>query len=109
GVVAMVQLTNTGNRPVAKLVQVYVGGSSWAAPSRLGGFAKVDLAPGERRRIEMSIDPRLLATWFTGRPGWTRPAGAYTVSVRHSSRELVETVMVELPPSHLAPGWKPDR
>ncbi len=109
GLVAMVEVTNTGDRPGAEVVQVYVGGPGWEAPRRLGGFAKVELAPGERRRIEISIDPRLLATWFTGRPGWTRPAGAYTVSVGHSSRELVETVMVELPPSHLAPGWKPDR
>jgi beta-glucosidase len=109
GLVAMVEVTNTGDRPGADVVQVYIGGPGWEAPRRLGGFAKVELAPGEKRRVEIPIDPRLLATWFTGRPGWTRPAGAYTVSVGHSSRELVQSVMVELPPSHLPPGWKPDR
>ncbi len=76
-------------------------------PRRLGGFARIELQPGERKRLEIPIDPRLLGVWFEGRPGWTHPAGAYTVSVGHSSRELGETVMTELPASFLPPGWRP--
>jgi beta-glucosidase len=107
GLVAIVEVTNTGDRAGAEVVQLYVEGRGWEAPRRLGGFAKVELAPGEAKQVEIQVDPRLLATWFTGRPGWTHPAGAYTVGVGHSSRELVQSVIVELPPSYLPPEWKP--
>lgn len=107
GLVAMLEVSNTGDRAGAEVVQVYVSGEGWEAPRRLGGFAKVFLQPGERKRVEIHVDPRLLGTWFTGRPGWTHAAGAYQVSVGHSSRDLAETVTIELPASFLPPHWKP--
>jgi beta-glucosidase len=107
GLVASVRVTNTGQRSGADAVQVYVAGSGWEAPRRLGGYAKVALEPGESKVVAMAIDPRLLAVWDTANPGWTRMAGDYTVSAGHSSRELGESVTVELPASHLPPQWKP--
>ena len=62
---------------------------------------------GERRTVEIHVDPRLLGEWYPDRPGWTHAAGAYTVTVGHSSRDLGESLLVELPPSHLPPEWKP--
>ena len=108
GLVAMVEVTNTGDRAGADVVQLYVSGRGWEAPRRLGGFARVELAPGERKVVEIHVDPRLLGTWYTARPGWTHAAGAYTVTVGHSSRELGEALLVELPPMHLPPEWRPD-
>ncbi|HWK40886.1 MAG TPA: glycoside hydrolase family 3 C-terminal domain-containing protein [Croceibacterium sp.] len=105
--VAMAEVTNTGDRAGAEVVQVYLSGKGWEGPRRLGGFQKVELAPGETKRVEIHVDPRLLATWFGGRPGWTHPAGIYEVSVGHSSRDIAETVTIELPPSYLPPGWRP--
>ncbi|KRA80786.1 glycoside hydrolase family 3 C-terminal domain-containing protein [Altererythrobacter sp. Root672] len=107
GLVAMVEVTNTGKRAGAEVVQVYVSGMGWEAPRRLGGFERVELAPGETKQLDIHIDPRVLATWFTGRPGWTHGAGAYTISVGHSSRELGDSVSIELPPSFLPPAWRP--
>jgi beta-glucosidase len=107
GLVAMVEVTNTGKRSGAEVVQVYVSGMGWEAPRRLGGFERVELAPGETRQLDIHVDPRVLATWFTGRPGWTHPAGAYTVSAGHSSRELDDSVTIELPPSFQPPEWRP--
>jgi beta-glucosidase len=107
GLVAMVEVTNTGARAGADVVQVYVSGLGWEAPRRLGGFAKVSLQPGERRMVEIEVDPRLLGEWYADRPGWTHAAGAYTVTVGYSSRDLGESLHVELPPSHLPPDWKP--
>jgi len=109
GLVALVDVHNTGKRAGADVVQVYVSGPGWEAPRRLGGFARVQLEPGETERVEIHIDPRLLGTWYAGRPGWTHAAGAYTVTVAHSSRELGESLLVELPPMHLPPDWKPAR
>jgi beta-glucosidase len=107
GLVAMAEVTNTGDRPGAEVVQIYVSAKGWEAPRRLGGFEKVELAPGETKRVEIHVDPRLLGTWFGARPGWTHPAGIYEVSVGHSSRDIAETVTIELPPSYLPPSWKP--
>src|SRR5690606_1697483 len=106
GIVAMLEVTNTGDRAGADVVQLYVGGRGWEAPRRLGGFAKVKLQPGETKRIEIHVDPRLLATWFTARPGWTHPAGMYEVSAGRNARDLTATVTVELPPSFLPPDWR---
>ncbi|HEY6814088.1 MAG TPA: glycoside hydrolase family 3 C-terminal domain-containing protein [Croceibacterium sp.] len=111
GLRASVEVTNTGERKGADVVQVYVAGpegAGWEAPRRLGGFAKVELEPGERRRVEIPIDARLLAVWRTANPGWTRTAGTYTVSAGYSSRDLADTATVALPQSHLPPGWRPD-
>ena len=77
------------------------------APRRLGGFAKVFLEPGEKQTVEIHVDPRLLGEWYADRPGWTHAAGAYTVTVGHSSRDLGESLLVELPPGHLPPDWTP--
>jgi beta-glucosidase len=107
GLVAMVEVANTGEVAGADVVQVYVSGRGWEAPRRLGGFAKVFLQPGERKTVEIHVDPRLLGEWYPDRPGWTHAAGAYTVTVGHSSRELGESLLVELPPSHLPPEWRP--
>lgn len=109
GLLASVRVTNTGDRAGADAVQVYVAGNGWEAPKRLGGFAKVTLWPGHSTVAEMAIDPRLLAVWKAGHPGWTRTAGRFTVSVARSSRDLVKSLTVKLPAAHLAPQWKPWR
>jgi beta-glucosidase len=107
GLVAMVEVSNTGEVAGADVVQIYVSGRGWEAPRRLGGFTKVLLQPGERKTVEIPIDPRLLGEWYADRPGWTHAAGAYTITVAQSSRDLGESLLVELPPSHLPPEWKP--
>jgi beta-glucosidase len=108
GLKATVDVINTGQRAGAAVVQVYVSGGGWEAPRRLGGFAKVEVAPGRTERVTIDIDPRLLAVWDTANPGWTRHAGPYNVSVAYGSRAFGETVSVTLPASHLPPDWKPN-
>jgi beta-glucosidase len=109
GLKATVDVINTGQRAGAAVVQIYVSGGGWEAPRRLGGFARVEVAPGRTERVTIDIDPRLLAMWDTANPGWTRHAGPYNVSVAYSSRAFGETVSVTLPASHLPPEWKPAR
>jgi len=112
GVTATVRVTNTGEVAGADVVQLYVAappGAGWEAPRRLGGFAKVDLAPGASADVQIPVDPRLLAVWNTARPGWSRAAGAYTFTVGHSSRELGAGDAIELPALHLAPEWRPEQ
>jgi beta-glucosidase len=82
---------NTGEVAGKDVPQVYVGpkaASSWEAPRRLGGFKKVDLAPGASAQVSVTVDPRLLATFDSKAKAWTIAAGAYEVSLGASSRDL---------------------
>jgi beta-glucosidase len=85
------KVTNTGKVAGKDVPQVYVGpkgGAGWEAPRRLGGFKKVDLAPGASTTVSVSVDPRLLATFDSKAKAWAIAAGAYEVSLGASSRDL---------------------
>ena len=77
---------NTGPRAGMAVAEVY------AAPpggvSRLIGFRKIALKPGERRRVRVQADPRLLATYDEAAHGWHVAGGAYAVSVGASAADL---------------------
>ncbi|MFI0452105.1 beta-glucosidase H [Actinomadura sp. 6N118] len=94
-----VDVANTGHRRGSQVVQVYVGGADGhdaaAPPRRLAGFAKISLAPGERRRVTAMLDERSFAHWDAGAHAWVVPSGTYTVSAGTSSRDLPLTVKVQ--------------
>jgi len=84
-----VTVTNRGHRAGVEIVQLYVGDrySTLSTPARrLRRFVRVELAPGESRRIELALDEEDLA--YVGRDG--RPvveAGEFDVWVGGSSRD----------------------
>jgi beta-glucosidase len=86
--------------------QVYVGpaGGHWEAPRRLGGFAKLSLAPGDARTVTVSVDPRLLSMFDEGSATWTQQAGDYTVWLGRSARDLPLSTRVRLPEQTLPAG-----
>ena len=81
-------VTNTGARSGAEVVQVYVAGPSAAGepPRQLRGFAKVALQPRETRHVSITLDPRAFSIWAANR--WTVVPGQYTILVGSSSRDL---------------------
>ena len=81
---------NTGTRAGAEVAQVYVRQPAAAAapPKQLKGFRKVSLAPGQSRRVQLSLTPRAFAHWDTARNAWRVTAGTYGVQVGGSSRSL---------------------
>ena len=84
-------VTNTGRRAGAAVAQVYVGrpASTVArAPRELKAFERVELAPGEARRVELPLTRRDLSHWDVGVHRWTVEPGALTVQVGASSRDL---------------------
>ena len=100
---------NVGARTGKDVPQVYVApkAGGWEAPQRLGGFRKVELAPGASTSVTVTVDPRLLSTWDGKANGWSIAAGDYAVSVGASSRaqSLTSTVSLKaqaLPVSPLA-------
>lgn len=98
---------NTGSRAGADTPQVYVSapaGAGWEAPKRLAAFAKVRLAPGERRQVSVTVDPRLLSVWDEAGHGWRRAAGDYRLALGASSRDLTAETTVRLPAASLPAG-----
>ncbi|MGR0320587.1 glycoside hydrolase family 3 C-terminal domain-containing protein [Agromyces sp. ZXT2-3] len=103
GLLVRVPVTNTGARDGAEVVQVYTSlpGSTVArAPRELKGFAKVALAAGERREVEVRVRRTDLAYWDTRVDLWIVEGGEYTVEIGASSRDIraVATVDVEADP-----------
>jgi beta-glucosidase len=78
---ASVTVTNTGDRPGKDVVQLYLTGAPGGSQRRLLGFEKVDLAPGESRRVTLTADPRLLAEYDVARRGWVIAPGNYQVAI----------------------------
>ena len=63
---------------------------------RLLGFERVELGPGEARRVSVIADPRLLAR-FDGSAGrWRIAGGSYRVSVGRNAEDLVLEAAVPL-------------
>jgi beta-glucosidase len=87
-VTVAVDVTNTGSRAGAEVVQVYVSSpaAAGAPPKQLRGFAKVALQPGETRRVTIALDPRAFSIWDTG--AWRTVRGGYGVLVGDSSANL---------------------
>lgn len=106
--VATVSLTNTGQRPGGKAVQLYVAHPGWEAPRRLAGFHKFELAPGQSETARIEIDPRLLATWSQQPRSWKVDRGTYSFSAALSSDAPPLTKDFPIPlDKYLAADWKP--
>jgi beta-glucosidase len=88
--VAKVTLTNTGRRAGADVAQLYVGSPAAAhePPHQLKAYTKVRLAPGQSRRVTLTVDVASLASWDNPSSGWTLHPGTYRIYVGDSSRSL---------------------
>ncbi len=84
-------LTNTGTREGAEVAQVYVHSAHprLARPEKeLKGFAKVALKPGETKTVTIPLTSRAFAFYDPAQSAWSAEAGAYTIQVGGSSRDL---------------------
>jgi beta-glucosidase len=107
-------ITNTGSRRGKETSQVYLGLPAQAKEpaARLVAFRKVDLAPGQSRRVHTIVtaraanhplsywapaDPEDLRAWARGR--WVTPDGRYVVHVGRSSAStpLERAVRMDFP------------
>jgi beta-glucosidase len=100
------QVRNTGARAGKDVALVFVSplAGGWEAPRRLGAFAKVDLAPGAARELDLRIDPRLLAVWNSEHHGFRIAAGKYQVTLARSARESEQTTIITLPERSMPAG-----
>jgi beta-glucosidase len=82
GVSVSLSVSNLGRTAGSDVVQVYVGDpqSSGEPPSQLRGFARVTLAPGATRRVQLQLTEGDLAHWDTTTGTWVVSAGTYQIS-----------------------------
>ncbi|QSX09700.1 glycoside hydrolase family 3 C-terminal domain-containing protein [Alkalibacter rhizosphaerae] len=86
-----VDVTNTGDRAGAEVVQLYVSdktGSAIRPPRELKGFEKVFLEPGETETISFVLDRRSFSWYHEKIQDWYGADGAYDISIGSSSRDI---------------------
>lgn len=87
-----VQLTNAGERLGEEVVQAYVSfptGEKRARPRKiLAAFARVKLAPGETKRVELQIEARVLGWYDAAQKALSVDSGPYRLWVGPSSEDL---------------------
>lgn len=85
---------NTGTQRGAEVLQIYLGlpAGTGEPPKRLVAFEKVWLDPGERRGVELTVDPNAgshpFDVWDSGGQQWVTPGGDYQVSVGTSAANI---------------------
>ncbi len=88
---ATVTVKNTGKLAGKEVVQVYVSEEKSVVeqPVReLGGFAKVDLKPGESKTVEIPLHWTAFKYFDLKQNQWVLEPGKYTVSVARNSRDI---------------------
>jgi beta-glucosidase len=83
-------VTDTGDRSGAEVAQLYLTdpASTGEPAGQLKGFAKVDLAPHQTKRVTFDLTAQDASYWNTHAQAWTLAPGGYTVRVGDSSRSL---------------------
>ena len=82
---------NGGSRSGAEVVELYVhdGHSSVDRPTQeLKGFRRVDLAPGETKDVQFTLDRGAMAFYSAAKKDWLAEPGEFDVLVGSSSRDI---------------------
>jgi beta-glucosidase len=82
---------NTGHREAAEVAELYVGDSHASVPrpvKELKAFAKVNLKPGETRRVTLGLDRRTFSFYDVQKKDWNAEPGDFAILVGGSSDNL---------------------
>ncbi len=94
-------VTNAGSVAGADVPQVYVTLPGKA--KRLIGWDKVALAPGEKRTVTITADPRLLASYDVPKQHWAVSAANIRVDLSRSAIDPVLTAQTRIDAATLRP------
>jgi len=84
-------LRNIGERKGAEVAEVYVSDNHSSVPrpvKELKGFARVDLAPGETRHVDLTLDRRAFSFYDTKSKEWKAEPGTFNILVGSSSDKI---------------------
>jgi beta-glucosidase len=85
------EIKNMGQREGAEVAELYVGDSHASVPrpvKELKGFAKLNLKPGESRRVTLTLDRRAFSFYDVKKKDWSAEAGEFTILVGGSSDDI---------------------
>ncbi len=105
GAVISLTVTNTGLRAGFSVVQIYVGDVACSVPRperELKGFAKLHLAAGESRNVNVDLPLRSFAYFDTAQQCWQVEAGAFRIEAGFSVADIRATQTLELAAARLA-------
>ena len=89
--VLSVVVTNEGAMAGAEVVQVYAAKPKhkvFRPAQQLCGFARVELVPGEARRVSVELDAAAMSYWDVQAGEWRVEPGEYELRVASSSRDV---------------------
>lgn len=92
-------VTNTGDRAGAEVVQLYIGDEESSLPrpvKELKGFEKVSLNPGHTQTVTFEITPDMLQYYDDVKGAWVTEPGAFTAYVGVASDDIRGTAGFEL-------------
>ncbi|WP_433706975.1 beta-glucosidase family protein [Paenibacillus illinoisensis] len=91
GVTVSFQLKNTGKRKGKEVVQLYVHDEecTWTRPEKeLKAFVKIELEPGEKRKITLDLEERDFSYYNTKYNRWVAETGYFQISLGSSSKDI---------------------
>jgi beta-glucosidase len=71
--------------------------------TRLVGWQRIELKPGERRTVNIAIDPRLLASYNPELPGWEIAKGTVALVVGEHAGDVKAEQTLALSARRLKP------
>jgi beta-glucosidase len=102
-ITATFTVRNTGKVAGTDVPQLYLTSLAGTHELRLIGWDKLQLAPGESRRVTLTADRRLLARFDEKAHAWRIPAGRYEVALGTSAADLAAHAEVTLPAASFKP------
>jgi beta-glucosidase len=86
-----VTVRNTGKRPGAEVVQLYVHDDQASVDrpvKELKGFSRVELKPGEAKTVSFTLDRSAISFYSPTKKAWVAEPGQFEVLVGASSRDI---------------------
>jgi beta-glucosidase len=90
---------NTGKRAGTEIAQVYASlpDAAGEPPKRLIGWTRIELAPGESKKVSVPVDQERLIIYDEASDSWKLVPGGYNVMVGGSSQDLPLHEQITLP------------
>jgi beta-glucosidase len=90
-VIVSFNIKNVGQREGAEIAELYVGDSHASVPrpvKELEGFTKVNLRPGESKRVTLQLDRRAFSFFDVKKHVWSAEPGEFAILVGSSSTKI---------------------
>jgi beta-glucosidase len=100
-------VTNTGERAGADVPQLYLTEAAGDNRTRLLGFERVELEPGQSRSLTLTANPRLLARYDGDVGQWHIAEGTHQIALGKVADDLMLTA--EAPLTEVSSGADPTR